>query len=84
MTDQAVLDILQGWGEEAYLVSFSPHDFCRTFASNTIDAGVDIVTVQNLRSYASPVTIARYDRRGEAALAEGGESVTYAKGAITL
>lgn len=67
MTDQAVLDILQQRGKEAKLTSFSPHDFRRTFASNMIDAGVDIVTVQNLMGHASPVTTARYDRRGEEA-----------------
>lgn len=67
MTDQAVLDILQQRGKEANLTSFSPHDFRRTFASNMIDAGVDIVTVQNLMGHASPVTTARYDRRGEEA-----------------
>ena len=69
MTDQEMLDILQGRGKEVKIASLSPHDFRRTFASNTIDAGVDTVTVQNLMSYASPVTTARYDRRGEAALA---------------
>lgn len=67
MTNQAVLDILQQRGKEANLTSFSPHDFRRTFASNMIDAGVDIVTVQNLMGHASPVTTARYDRRGKAA-----------------
>ena len=67
MTDQAMLDILQGRDKEAHLISFLPHDFRRTFASNMIDAGVDIVTVQNLMGHASPVTTARYDRRGEAA-----------------
>lgn len=67
MTDQAVLDILRQRGKEAKLASFSPHDFRRTFASNMIDAGVDIVTVQNLMGHASPVTTAHYDRRGEAA-----------------
>ena len=65
MTDQAVLDILRQRGGEANLASFSPHDFRRTFASNMIDAGVDIVTVQNLMGHASPVTTAHYDRRGE-------------------
>lgn len=67
MTDQAVLDILPQRGKEANLASFSPHDFRRTFASNMIDAGVDIVTVQNLMGHASPVTTAHYDRRGEEA-----------------
>ncbi len=67
MTDQAILVILRQRELEANLASFSPHDFRRTFASNMIDAGVDIVTVQNLMGHASPVTTARYDRRGEAA-----------------
>ena len=68
MTDQAMLDIL-GRGKEVKIASLSPHDFRRTFASNTIDAGIDIVTVQNLMGHASPVTTAHYDRPGEAALA---------------
>ncbi len=68
MTDQAVLDILRQRGKEAQIASFSPHDFRRTFTSNMIDAGVDIVTVQNLMGHASPVTTARYDRRRAASL----------------
>jgi len=67
MTAQAVLYTLQKRGEQAGLAHFSPHDFRRTFCSDLLDAGVDVFTVQKLAGHASPVTTAKYDRRGEAA-----------------
>jgi integrase len=65
MTADAVLKILQRRAKQAGVESFSPHDFRRTFCSDLLDAGVDIVTVQKLAGHASPVTTAKYDRRGE-------------------
>jgi integrase len=65
MTDDGVLKILQRRAQLAGVDSFSPHDFRRTFCSDLLDAGVDIVTVQKLAGHASPVTTAKYDRRGE-------------------
>ena len=65
MTPQAVLLIVQKRAEEAGVDNFSPHDFRRTFCSNLLDAGIDIVTVQNLAGHASPVTTSKYDRRGD-------------------
>ncbi|ACK68381.1 integrase family protein (plasmid) [Rippkaea orientalis PCC 8801] len=66
MSSQSVLLIVQKRAIAAGVESFSPHDFRRTFCSDLLDAGVDIVTVQKLAGHASPVTTAKYDRRGEA------------------
>ncbi len=65
MTSDAVLKILRRRSKEAGVEKFSPHDFRRTFCSDLLDAGIDIVTVQKLAGHASPVTTGKYDRRGE-------------------
>ncbi|WP_293070793.1 tyrosine-type recombinase/integrase [Moorena sp. SIO4A1] len=65
MCPDAVLKIVRRRAKQAGVESFSPHDFRRTFCSDLLDVGVDIVTVQKLAGHASPVTTAKYDRRGE-------------------
>ncbi len=65
MHSDTVWRIIQKRAKMAGIESFSPHDFRRTFCSDLLDAGVDIVTVQKLVGHSSPVTTAKYDRRGE-------------------
>lgn len=65
LTPQSVLWILQQRAKQAGVKAFSPHDFRRTFCSDLLDAGTDIVTVQKLAGHSSPTTTAKYDRRGE-------------------
>lgn len=65
MTSQAVLLIVRKRATVAGVESFSPHDFRRTFCSDLLDCGTDIVTVQKLAGHATPATTSKYDRRGE-------------------
>jgi site-specific recombinase XerD len=67
MSEQGVMRALQRRGEKAGIAPFSPHDLRRTFISDLLDAGADLVTVSQLAGHASPSTTSRYDRRREAA-----------------
>lgn len=67
ISDQGILKALQTRGELAGLNNFTIHDFRRTFITNLLCAGVDIITVKELAGHASADTTAMYDMRGEEA-----------------
>ena len=67
MTDQAVMVILRKRGVQAGVATFSPHDFRRTFISNLLEAGADVLTVSRLAGHSNPATSLKYDLRGEEA-----------------
>ncbi|KAB8332293.1 tyrosine-type recombinase/integrase [Scytonema tolypothrichoides VB-61278] len=67
LTDQAVMVILRKRALSAGVAPFSPHDFRRTFISNLLEAGVDVLTVSRLAGHADPATTQKYDLRPEEA-----------------
>jgi len=67
MTNQAIYNLLLNHAKQAGIARFSPHDLRRSFISELLDRGADVVTVQQLAGHASVQTTANYDRRGERA-----------------
>jgi site-specific recombinase XerD len=67
MTSQAIYNLLDKRSKQAGVKDFSPHDVRRTFVSDLLDSGADIVTVAKMAGHASVTTTARYDRRPEEA-----------------
>lgn len=64
---QSVYDALTRIASRAGVDDISPHDLRRTFASELLDRGADVVAVQRLMGHSQVQTTAQYDRRGERA-----------------
>jgi integrase/recombinase XerD len=64
---QAVYRLTARVARNAKVGPASPHDFRRTFVSTLLERGADLSVVQKLVGHSSPVTTARYDRRGDVA-----------------
>ena len=64
---ESVAYIVKRLQQTAGVEHFSAHDLRRSAVTHMLDAGVDVLTVQNLAGHAEITTTARYDRRGDRA-----------------
>ena len=58
MSDQVVMNMLIKRASEAGIERAAPHDLRRTFISDLLDSGADLLTVQKLAGHANPATTA--------------------------
>ncbi len=65
LSGTAIYSIYVKRSKEASLVTTSPHDSRRTWASNMIDLGVDFATIAKMGGWSSVEMVRHYDRRGE-------------------
>jgi integrase len=64
LSPQAIQRACEKRAGEAQVPAFTPHDLRRTYISNLLDAGVDLVVASDLVGHSSVQTTRRYDRRG--------------------
>lgn len=77
LVNQTIYDLCESRALEAGIAKFSPHDMRRTCAGDMLSAGIDISTVSHLLGHKSPITTARYDRRGEETKERASELLTW-------
>ena len=77
LSTQAVFEICRRRAEQARVPAFSPHDLRRSCASDLLDAGEYLATVQRHLGHSSPVITARYDRRSNAVLQRAAGRIHY-------
>lgn len=77
MSPQSVYRLVQKLGNRAGIRTVTPHDFRRTYATRTLEAGIDIFVLQGAMGHASPTTTRRYDRRDAKALAKAARALRF-------
>jgi site-specific recombinase XerD len=77
MTGEAIGEILTRRCKEAGIARIRPHDFRKTFISNFLASGKDLVLAQRQAGHADVSTTTRYDRRDDLLLQQAVEDLWF-------
>jgi len=76
LSDQTIYHIIDKRATQAGLLKkTTPHDMRRTFVSDLLDVGVDLVTVSKMAGHEDANTTKRYDRRPSRVMQEAAEKL---------
>jgi site-specific recombinase XerD len=76
LSDQTIYHLIDKRAMEAGLIKkTTPHDMRRTFVSDLLDVGVDLVTVSKMAGHEDTNTTKRYDRRSSKVMQEAADKL---------
>ena len=76
LSDQTIYHLIDKRATQAGLLKkTTPHDMRRTFVSDLLDVGVDLVTVSKMAGHEDTNTTKRYDRRSSRVMQEAAEKL---------
>ena len=76
ITPDAIYKVVEKRIKQAGLEHFSPHSLRRSFCSNLLDLGVDVITTSKLMGHSNVQTTMLYDKRQDTAQRLGAEMLT--------
>jgi len=77
LSDQAIYDVVRKRQLQAGIEHITPHDLRRTFITDLLSNGVDVLIAQRLAGHGDPKTTAGYDLRSKLAEKEGASKLTF-------
>lgn len=77
LSDQTIYHLIDKRATQAGLLKkATPHDMRRTFVSDLLDVGIDLVTVSKMAGHEDTNTTSRYDRRPSNVMREAAEKLS--------